>query len=81
MTATIAKEYAIRLTVLVEADDDGNVTLDDVIISFDNLPYDVEKTYGLPQLIRYLEELLKTSMKYRVENQVAKELAEQAIRK
>lgn len=81
MTATIAKEYAIRLTVLVEADDDGDVTLDDVIISFDNLPYDVEKTYGLPHLVRYLEQLLKTSMKYRVEKQVAKELAEQAIRK
>lgn len=81
MTATIAKEYAIRLTVLVEAGDDGEVTLDDVIISFDSLPYDVENIYGLPHLIRYLEEILKTSMKYKVENQVAKELAEQAIRK
>jgi len=81
MTATIAKEYAIRLTVLVEADDDGDVTLDDVIISFDNLPYDVEKLYGLPHLARYLEQLLKTSMKYDIEKQVAKELAEQAIRK
>ena len=81
MSATIAKEYAIRLTVLVEADDDGDVTLDDVIISFDSLPYDVEKLYGLPHLVRYLEQLLKTSMKYRVEKQVAKELAEQAIRK
>lgn len=81
MTATIAKEYAIRLTVLVEAGDDGEVTLDDVIISFNSTPVDVEKIYGLPHLIRYLEEILKTSMKYKVENQVAKELAQQAIRK
>jgi len=41
----------------------------------------VEKLYGLPHLVRYLEQLLKTSMKYDIEKQVAKELAEQAIRK
>ena len=81
MTATIAKEYAIRLTAVVDADDDGCVTLRYTTISFDSTPVDVEKLYGLTHLIRYLEEILKSSMKYKVENQVARELAEQAIRK